>query len=204
VTAIREPLRFTQDMAHSVLSRFLIALAAALLLLPAGSASAADLDCSDFDSWQDAQRELRQHPSDPYGLDADGDGEACESLAGEGSGWLVLLALGAGALACGAIIHRRKQLSPEAIQARIATWENLSFERSPMPGRFWGYCPCSPYLLKLSTEDMNASPTLTTCTECGRRSDAPTHKVMPPVREPDFGSSDRPGSRDPWSDEPPF
>jgi hypothetical protein len=37
-----------------------------------------DLDCSDFDSRVEAQATYNQDPSDPYGLDADGDGVACE------------------------------------------------------------------------------------------------------------------------------
>jgi len=45
-------------------------------------ASAQDLyDCPDL-SWEEAQAVLAQDPSDPYGLDADNDGEACEWNAG--------------------------------------------------------------------------------------------------------------------------
>jgi hypothetical protein len=39
----------------------------------------ADLDCADFATQQEAQAELERDPSDPHGLDADGDGVACES-----------------------------------------------------------------------------------------------------------------------------
>lgn len=39
-----------------------------------------DLDCSDFDTQQDAQETLDTDPSDPYGLDGEGDGIPCESL----------------------------------------------------------------------------------------------------------------------------
>ncbi len=38
-----------------------------------------DLDCADFSSQAEAQATLEDDPSDPHGLDADGDGEACES-----------------------------------------------------------------------------------------------------------------------------
>ncbi len=38
----------------------------------------ADLDCEDFTYREDAQRQL--HPGDPHGLDADGDGIACDDL----------------------------------------------------------------------------------------------------------------------------
>lgn len=41
---------------------------------------AQDLDCSDFATQEEAQAVLDQDPSDPHGLDADGDGIACESL----------------------------------------------------------------------------------------------------------------------------
>ena len=41
--------------------------------------SSADLDCSDFASQAEAQEVLDDDPSDPNGLDADSDGEACES-----------------------------------------------------------------------------------------------------------------------------
>lgn len=39
-----------------------------------------DLDCSDFATQQEAQQTLEADPSDPYGLDGEGDGVACESL----------------------------------------------------------------------------------------------------------------------------
>lgn len=39
-----------------------------------------DYDCSDFDSHEQAQAVLDQDPSDPYRLDADDDGIACESI----------------------------------------------------------------------------------------------------------------------------
>lgn len=40
----------------------------------------ADYDCADFASWEEAQAALGLDGSDPYGLDADHDGEACEDL----------------------------------------------------------------------------------------------------------------------------
>jgi len=40
--------------------------------------SGGDLDCSDFSSQAEAQAALDNDPSDPHGLDADHDGEACE------------------------------------------------------------------------------------------------------------------------------
>lgn len=47
------------------------------------------LNCSDFDSREEAQQVYDQDPSDPNMLDEDGDGEACESLSSEGPGPLV-------------------------------------------------------------------------------------------------------------------
>src|ERR687894_2774774 len=41
--------------------------------------AAQDLDCSDFASQAEAQVTLEHDPSDPHGLDADGDDKACES-----------------------------------------------------------------------------------------------------------------------------
>lgn len=45
-----------------------------------GGYSSGDLDCSDFGSWEEAQEAYEDDPSDPNGLDADGDGVACEAL----------------------------------------------------------------------------------------------------------------------------
>jgi LPXTG-motif cell wall-anchored protein len=49
-------------------------------LVLAGSAVAQDdLNCADFDSQQEAQAALDRDPSDPNNLDADNDGQACET-----------------------------------------------------------------------------------------------------------------------------
>lgn len=58
----------------------LSALVAALLALSAMPATAAaeDYDCSDFNNQAEAQEQLL--PGDPYGLDGDNDGIACEDL----------------------------------------------------------------------------------------------------------------------------
>lgn len=39
-----------------------------------------DLDCADFDSQAEAQQELDSDPNDPNNLDADDDGEPCETF----------------------------------------------------------------------------------------------------------------------------
>lgn len=49
-----------------------------MTFVSAGSASAVDYDCSDFATQEEAQEYLL--PGDPYGLDGDNDGVACEDL----------------------------------------------------------------------------------------------------------------------------
>lgn len=63
------------------------ALTAAWVLLFASAAGAqGDLDCSDFATQEEAQAVYDQDPSDPHGLDSDGDGIACETLPSGGDG----------------------------------------------------------------------------------------------------------------------
>jgi len=62
----------------------LVATAAVFSLVSAGSAWAVDYDCADFATQEEAQEYLL--PGDPYGLDADNDGVACEDLPSGGSG----------------------------------------------------------------------------------------------------------------------
>jgi Excalibur calcium-binding domain len=57
-------------------------IAAALFLVATSPASAfRDRDCSDFPTQKKAQKFFKKHSpkQDPHGLDADGDGLACES-----------------------------------------------------------------------------------------------------------------------------
>jgi hypothetical protein len=56
----------------------LLATAAAAFLTPASALAETDYDCSDFANQAEAQEYLL--PGDPYGLDADNDGIACEDL----------------------------------------------------------------------------------------------------------------------------
>ncbi len=60
--------------------RYLIVLVLgfAALSFSSSPAHAADLDCADFATQAQAQKHLT--PGDPHGLDADGDGKACDSL----------------------------------------------------------------------------------------------------------------------------
>ncbi|HET9197705.1 MAG TPA: excalibur calcium-binding domain-containing protein [Solirubrobacterales bacterium] len=52
--------------------------------MPVGSALAVDYDCADFATQEEAQEYLL--PGDPYGLDGDDDGVACEDLPSGGGG----------------------------------------------------------------------------------------------------------------------
>ena len=60
-------------------------LTAALSFGFTGTASAADLNCSDFATQAEAQAVLTADPTDPNNLDSDDDGIACESLASGGA-----------------------------------------------------------------------------------------------------------------------
>ena len=51
---------------------------------PAFAASSDDYDCSDFQTQSQAQAVYDQDPSDPNGLDREGDGIACETAGGSG------------------------------------------------------------------------------------------------------------------------
>jgi hypothetical protein len=51
-----------------------------------GGGGDGDLDCADFATQEQAQAVLRRDPSDPNGLDGDGDGIACEDLPHAGDG----------------------------------------------------------------------------------------------------------------------
>lgn len=71
-----------------MLRRFKGACAAGLVALsgvvagasPAAADDVRDVDCTDFDWYEDALAHLQAHPDDPDGLDRDDDGRPCESL----------------------------------------------------------------------------------------------------------------------------
>jgi hypothetical protein len=65
-------------MARRLVHLALIAAVALILVAPAALAQA-DTDCTDYSSQAAAQAALRADPSDPNGLDGDGDGIACEN-----------------------------------------------------------------------------------------------------------------------------
>jgi len=56
--------------------------ASVLAATPAVAASGDDYDCSDFETQSQAQAVYNQDPSDPHGLDREGDGIACETSGG--------------------------------------------------------------------------------------------------------------------------
>ena len=60
------------------------AVAAALCFPMAGVAAAQDNDCKDFPTEAAAQSEYDANPADPYDLDRDNDGRACECPARRG------------------------------------------------------------------------------------------------------------------------
>jgi endonuclease YncB( thermonuclease family) len=70
-----------------VIASLAFAVSSAAFLPGAPSAGAADKDCSDFDTQNQAQSFFESHNpnKDPHNLDGDGDGKACETLPG-GSG----------------------------------------------------------------------------------------------------------------------
>jgi micrococcal nuclease len=64
----------------SVLRRLTVVVVALAAAGCGGAAPSADRDCADFRDQAAAQKALDAQPGDPEGLDADGNGVACESL----------------------------------------------------------------------------------------------------------------------------
>lgn len=56
--------------------------ASVMAAAPANAVLGADLNCSDFSTQEQAQAEYNRDPSDPNGLDRDGDRLACEGAGG--------------------------------------------------------------------------------------------------------------------------
>lgn len=68
---------------HPIVVTTGLAVAASVIVAtPAVGVSSADLDCADFTSQSQAQAVYDADPSDPNGLDRDGDGIACDSAGG--------------------------------------------------------------------------------------------------------------------------
>ncbi len=61
-----------------------VLVASIITATPAFAASSEDLDCDDFSSQEQAQGVYDSDPSDPNGLDREGDGIACETSGGSG------------------------------------------------------------------------------------------------------------------------
>lgn len=78
--------RSTRGRARRLLAAIaVLATAAAGTALLAAPAAAVDYDCSDFVYQEDAQAMLDRYPGDPFNLDADDDGIACELLPRRGT-----------------------------------------------------------------------------------------------------------------------
>lgn len=101
----------------------LLAAAVGIVLLGAGPASA-DVDCVDLGSREAAQTYLEGRPGDLDGLDADGDGQACEGADDSGTGTWVLVGF-AVLLAGGLLRYSRFERQPEAVEAAVATGSPL-------------------------------------------------------------------------------
>lgn len=85
--ASRSPIREDHPLSMIRRATAVSVLAVGAMAPLSGSAFAADQDCSDFDTQQEAQAVYDQDTSDPNRLDDDDDGRACESLSsGSGSG----------------------------------------------------------------------------------------------------------------------
>ena len=70
---------------HQVVVAIGVAVGAIVLAVPpAVAAESVDYDCPDFTSQSQAQDVYNDDPSDPHGLDRDGDGIACEDAGGSG------------------------------------------------------------------------------------------------------------------------
>ncbi len=85
----RFPLPPARDRVHSRRAALKLGFAAAVgLVAPVAITAQAgafrDRDCSDFDTQRQAQRWFKRHGGtrkyDPWNLDSDNDGKACESL----------------------------------------------------------------------------------------------------------------------------
>jgi hypothetical protein len=62
------------------LALFALCLLSLLVFASAASAQEGQFDCASFGSQESAQAELERDPSDPFNLDPDGDGQACEDF----------------------------------------------------------------------------------------------------------------------------
>lgn len=93
-----------------------------------GTVSQADLDCSDFASEQAAQEVYLKDTTDPYNLDVDGDGQACEGAGtlpspAQGISYFVVGSVLMAALALVLLVlvrRRRKMQDSPTLEQRIS------------------------------------------------------------------------------------
>jgi hypothetical protein len=99
-----------------------------------------DLDCADFPSQIQAQEELQRDPTDPFNLDPNGDGIACEGLIPSPSQITsyVIIGLALAAIVSFALLIRRKRRtsddSGQDLERRVA---NLSSNLQAGGSRNW-------------------------------------------------------------------
>lgn len=104
--------------------RGLCAIIAIVACVP-GTALAADLNCTDFGTRERAQRELEKSSVDIYGLDGDGDGQACEWNGS--TGWVTWPVV-ASALVLGRFASRRRRGDHTQLSGIEGLWHNYRFD----------------------------------------------------------------------------
>ncbi len=114
----------TPAVARSVVGHVLCAIAVAVAFIP-GVAMAADLNCTDFGTRERAQHELEKSSVDIYGLDGDGDGQACEWNGS--TGWVTWPVVGV-ALVLGRFTSRHRRGDPTQLTGVEGLWHNYRFD----------------------------------------------------------------------------
>lgn len=109
---------------RSFVVRGLCAIIAVVACVP-GTALAADLNCADFGTRERAQRELEKSTVDVFGLDGDGDGQACEWNGS--TGWVTWPVV-ASALVVGRYASRRRRGDHTQLTGIEGMWHNYNFD----------------------------------------------------------------------------
>ena len=109
---------------RSIVVRILCAITVALACIP-GAAMAADLNCTDFGTRERAQHELEKSSVDIYGLDGDGDGQACEWNGS--TGWVTWPVVGV-TLVLGRFTSRHRRGDHTQLTGVEGLWHNYRFD----------------------------------------------------------------------------
>lgn len=88
--------------------------------------SSVDLDCVDFARQIDAQAVYERIPGDPYGLDPDRDGVACEARPPSTGQWIGYLLTAAVAVACAVSFLLALQRRQERLSSRSTISEKIT------------------------------------------------------------------------------